>query len=184
MYAALHKTLKPIVVVTFETVMSLILNLPRFRLCCNFKCLFLRMAGAKVGEKVDIYPGVWITPGRNLSIGNQVDLSKDVILTTSGGITIGDRTLVGYRSQILSSDHEIPPVGAEIPISGNVHKPIVIGSDVWIAANCIITSGVKIGNGAIVVAGSVVTKDVPENAIVGGVPAKVLKYRGLFDETL
>ena len=56
-------------------------------------------------------------------------------------------------------------------------KDIVIGNDVWIGANSILVSGVKINNGAIVAAGSVVTKEVPENAIVAGIPAKVVKYR-------
>ena len=54
---------------------------------------------------------------------------------------------------------------------------IVIGNDVWIGANSVITAGVRINDGAVVAAGSVVTKEVPENAIVGGVPARVIKYR-------
>ena len=133
--------------------------------------------GAKIGTGVVIYPGVWICPGRKLIIEDGVDLAKDVLITTSGGVFIGKRTLVGYRTQILSANHEIPKVGLPFPISGDVYKPIHISDDVWIGANCIIAAGVTIGTGAVVAAGSVVTKDVPPNAIVGGVPAKLIRMR-------
>jgi acetyltransferase-like isoleucine patch superfamily enzyme len=91
--------------------------------------------------------------------------------------TIGKRTLIGYRTQILSADHSIPPIGEPFPISGDKFGKITIEEDVWIGANCIITSGVTIGKGAVVAAGSVVTKDVLANSIVGGVPAKLIKMR-------
>jgi acetyltransferase-like isoleucine patch superfamily enzyme len=133
--------------------------------------------GARIGKGVVFYPGVWIVPGRNLVIEDDVDLAKDIIITTSGGVFIGARTLIGYRTQIFSSNHEIPPIGQRIPISGNVHAPVNIGKDVWIGANCIITPGVTIGEGAVVAAGSVVTKDVISNAVVGGVPAKLIRMR-------
>ena len=100
-----------------------------------------------------------------------------MLITTTGGVEIGERTLIGYRTQIISSDHTIPPIGEPFPISGDNHKKIVIGKDVWIAANCLITAGVSIGDGAVIGGGSVVTKDVPQNAIVGGVPAKIIKMR-------
>lgn len=136
--------------------------------------------GAKIGNNIDIYPGVWITPGRNLIISDSVVLAKDVLITTSGGVSIGERTMIGYRTQILSGNHKIPPKGKRIPISGDQLAPIKIMNDVWIAANCVITAGVTIGEGAVVAAGSVVTKDVIANSIVGGVPAKLIRMR---DET-
>ena len=119
---------------------------------------------------------------RNLKIGNEVDLSKDIIITTSGGVTIGDRVLIGYRTQILSADHSIPKIGHPIPISGDKFGKIIIGKDSWIAANCIITSGVTIGSGAIIGAGSIVTKDIPDNAIAMGVPAKIIRMRDKNDK--
>lgn len=170
--------IKHFLVVSYEFLMCLIMGLPRYRYFCYLKVVFLRMVGAKVAFNIDIYPNVWISPGRNLIIGKSVDLAYGVMLTTSGGVTIGDRTLVGYGTKIISSDHTIPPVGEPFPVSGDKDAPIEIGNDVWIGANCIITSGVTIGDGAVIAAGSVVTKDIPENAIVAGVPAKVLKYRG------
>ncbi len=60
------------------------------------------MMGARIGNGVVFYPGgVWISPGRNLVIDDEVDLAKDVIITTSGGVHIGERTLIGYRTQIF-----------------------------------------------------------------------------------
>lgn len=172
-----QRYIKPPLVITYEMVMYFIFSLPRYRFLLFLKKMLLKVMGASVGRSVVIYPGVWITPGRNFVIEDDVVLAKDVLITTSGGVFIGRRTLVGYRTQILSADHEIPAVGQRIPISGEILGPIRIGPDVWIGANCIITSGVTIGEGAVVAAGSVVTKDVISNSIVGGVPAKCIRMR-------
>lgn len=164
-------------VVSYEALMNMVFSLPRYRLFIFFKASLLKLMGAKVGKNCFIYPGVWITPGRNLTLGDDVDLAKDVIITTSGGVYIGDRTLIGYRTQILSANHSIPPIGEPFPISGDSLSPIHINEDVWIGANCVITAGIKIGKGSIVAAGSVVTKNIPPNSIFGGVPAKLIKMR-------
>ena len=169
--------IKSFVVISYELVMNVLFALPRYRVFIFFKKVLLIAMGAKIGKGVVIYPGVWIAPGRNLTIGDHVDLAKDVLITTSGGVEIGERTLIGYRTQIISSNHTIPPIGELFPISGDNHKKIIIGKDVWIGANCLITAGVTIRDGAVVSGGSVVTKDIPENAIVGGVPAKIIKMR-------
>ena len=171
--------MKSFLVISYEFVMGVIFSLPRYRWCIFLKERLLMMMGAKFGKGVVIYPGVWISPGRNLVVGDAVDLAKDVLITTSGGVSIGDRTLIGYRTQIISSNHSIPPIGQPFPISGDAHAPVTIGNDVWIGGNCIITPGVTVGDGAVVAGGSVVTKDVASNSIVGGVPAKLIKMRDL-----
>jgi len=171
------KRIKLIFVVSYEFIMSLIFSLPRFPLFLLFKKYFLMIMGAKIGRGVVIYPGVWISPGWNLFIDDEVDLAKDVIVSTSGGVHIGKRTLIGYRTQIISADHIIPPIGKKISISGHKLGKITIGEDVWIGANCLITAGVTIGDGAVIAGGSVVTKDIESNSIVGGVPAKLIKIR-------
>lgn len=173
----LLKISKSFIVVTYELVMGLILSLPRYRIFCNLKAFFLRLVGATVGKKVDIYSGVWISPGRNLHIGDKVDLAKGVLINSIGGVKIGDRTLVGYGTKILSSNHKIPKAGERISLSGHVHSPIVIGKDVWIGANCTITAGVTIGDGAVIGAGSVVVKDLLANTISAGNPARLIRYR-------
>jgi len=120
---------KAFLVVSYETVMQMIFALPRYAVFCWLKRLLLMAMGATVGRHLVIYPGVWIAPGRKLVIGDDVDLAKDVIITTSGGVSIGDRALIGYRTQILSADHRIPPIGERFGISGDVFEPIAIGED-------------------------------------------------------
>ena len=171
------KSIKYFFVVLFEFLMVLLFTLPRFRLLNFFKSLFLRLMGAKIGKRVVFYPGVWIMTGKNLFIGDDVDLAKDVIITSKGGVSIGSRTLIGYRTQILSSNHHVPPVGSMIYNAGHNHKPINIGKDVWIGSNCIITAGVNIESGSVIAAGSIVTKNVQTNQIVGGNPAKLIKEK-------
>lgn len=156
---------------------SIIFSLPRHKLFNLIKSNYMRLQGAKVGNKITFYPGIRINPCMNIILGNHVDLAWGVILTTVGGIEIGDRTLIGYGTIISSSNHVIPPKKGKIFYSGHVHKKVTIGSDVWIGGNCVITAGVTIGEGAVVAAGSVVTKDVAPFTVVGGVPAKLIKER-------
>jgi acetyltransferase-like isoleucine patch superfamily enzyme len=177
MSAKFSKALKQFMVVSYETLMSLVLGLPRYTVFLALKKWFLRLAGARIGRGVIIYPGVWIIPGRNLVVENEVDISKEVLITTTGGVFIGERTLIGYRTQILSANHSIPKIGERFPVSGDVCGRVTIHKDVWIGANCVITPGVTIGEGAVVAAGSVVTKDIEPNAVVGGVPARLIRMR-------
>lgn len=97
-------------VVAVETLSYLLFHLPRFRVLNTIKSWYLRLAfRARIGQRVVYYPGVWIFTGRNLILGDDVDLAKGVLLTTDGGVSIGDRVLVGYCTSILSSNHRVPP---------------------------------------------------------------------------
>lgn len=169
--------MKYFLVVLYETCLYTLLWLPRFRFLNFIKSAVLRLLGAKIGKRVVFYPGVWIMPGRKLVLGDDVDLAYGVLLTTGGGMTIGDRTLIGYRTQILSTNHVIPPKGERIFNAGHVGKAVTISNDVWIGANCVILPGVTIGEGAVIAAGAVVTKDIPPHCIAAGVPAKVIRER-------
>lgn len=169
--------IKSILVVSYEALMNIVFALPRYRMFISLKKLLLLAMGAKIGKGVVIYPGVWIAPGRNLTIGNNVDLAKGVLISSAGGVEIGDRTLVGYYTQIFSTNHLIPNLKGRIFGSGHEKKKVTIGKDVWIGANCIILPGINIQDGAIIAAGSVVTKDVSAYSIVGGNPAKFIRKR-------
>lgn len=164
-------------VVSYELLMQMIMALPRYPLCNWLKATFLRMCGAKIGKRVVIYPGVWIVPAKGLELGDDVDIALGVIITIGGNVKIGDRTLVGYRTQIIASNHIVPSQKNRIFSAGHISKPVIIANDVWIGANCIILPGVTIGEGAVVAAGAVVTKDIPAFSYAGGVPARVLKMR-------
>lgn len=173
----MKKAVKYACLATLELFVGLIFSLPRYRTCNAVKSLFLRCMGAKIGKRVIYYPGVWICSGRHLVVGDDVDFAKDVLVGTDGGVTIGDRCLIGFRTQILAGNHRIPPVGQRIFNAGHDRKPVRIGHDVWIGGNCMILAGTTIGEGAVVGAGSVVTRDVPPYAIVAGVPARLIRMR-------
>lgn len=167
-------------VVLVESVSYLLFGLPRFRILNALKSVYLRVFfGAKVGRRVIYYPGIWIFTGRNLVIGDDVDLATGVLVTTDGGVEIGDRTLIGYGSKIVSRNHVVPHGRGRIFSAGHTSAAVSIGPDCWIGANVLVLPGVTIGEGVVVAAGSVVTKDVPPFCFAAGVPARVIKQRVL-----
>jgi len=169
--------MKYFAVVVYETFFCALFKLPRFRLLNRVKSFFLRLAGAEIGSRVVFYPDLWIMTGRGLRVGDEVDLALGVLITTDGGVHIGDRTLIGYRTQIISGNHRIPEGREPIFSAGHEKQSVHIGNDVWIGANCMILPGVTIGDGTVIGAGSVVTKDIPEFSIAVGSPAKVIRSR-------
>jgi acetyltransferase-like isoleucine patch superfamily enzyme len=173
----MKEAIKNFLVCTYELSSSIIFALPRHKLFNIVKSNYMRMQGAKIGKQITYYPGIKINPCMSISLGNNVDLAWGVIITTGGGVEIGDRTLIGYRTIITSANHVIPRNKGKIFNAGHTPKKVVIGSDAWIGGNCVITAGVIIGEGAVVAAGSVVTKDVAPFTIVGGVPARFIKDR-------
>ncbi|WP_394804404.1 acyltransferase [Portibacter lacus] len=162
---------------TYEFISGFIFALPRHRLFGFIKSNYLRLQGATVGKAVVFYPGIKINPAFNIEIGDHVDLAWGVLITTGGKVKIGNRTLVGYNTQIFSANHIIPSKRGRIFGSGHILKPVDIGQDVWIGAGSIILPGVTIGEGAVIAGGSVVTKNVAPFTIVGGNPAKLIKER-------
>lgn len=116
---------------------------------------------------------------QNISMGTNVRISMNccVWAEKNSKITFGDNVLVGPGAKLFSGNHGTELNGIPMVFQERTEADINIGNDVWIGANCVITSGVSIADGAIIGAGSVVTKDVSANTIVGGVPAKFIKYR-------
>lgn len=131
---------------------------------------------AKIIEK-DIPKDSWfLTPiymdyGKNLTIGKNSFINFGCTFLDRGGIEIGDNVLIGPNCNILTTNHPLDPKSRQATIS----KKITIQNNVWLGANVTILPGVTISENAIVAAGSVVTKDVPNNVIVAGVPAKIIK---------
>lgn len=169
-------SLRYALVVTYETIMTSVLSFPRFRTLDYFKGITLRALGAKVGKRVIFYPGAWIMPANRLTLGDDVDVARHVIIAGSAPVSIGARSLLGYGARIISSNHNVH-TAERIFDSGHVSASIVIAPDVWIGTNAVVLPGVTIGTGAVVGAGSVVTKNVDAYAIVGGVPARVIGQR-------
>lgn len=161
----------------FEFLYRIIFALPRVPLCDALKSAFLRAVGARIGSGNTYYPSVWINSGRRLTVGDHVDFATGCIVTTDGGVTIGDRVLIGYGAKIISRNHAVPDDQRPIYGAGHVSKPVSIENDVWIGTQAVVLPGVSIGEGAIIAAGAIVTKSVPPFAIVAGIPARIVQMR-------
>lgn len=128
------------------------------------------------GKNVNIEKGADFGTGSGISIGNNSGLGVDCCVR--GPLIIGDDVMMGRWCNIMTNSHETSRTDIPMNLQGSKpKKAVIIGSDVWIGNRVIILPGVKIGNGVIIGAGSVVTKDIPDFAVVGGVPAKIIKYR-------
>jgi len=138
------------------------------------RALLARLTGKPVAESVVAFPPFYSEFGKNLTLGQDIFINLGCRFQDTGGITIGDGTLIGHGSTLTTLDHAIDPDRR----ADMVPAPVVIGRKVWLGAGVTVVPGVTIGDGAIVGAGAVVTKDVPANAIVAGVPAKLLRMTG------
>lgn len=134
-------------------------------------CVF---SGVEFLGKAVIEPYCRLSGVPRIIIGNNFYLNAHCHLL--GEITFGNDVMIGPKTIIWGRDHGM---GLESSMNTQPHtsEPITIGNDIWIGANVIILKGVKIGDGAVIGAGSIVTKDIPEKAIVVGNPAKIVKYR-------
>ncbi len=114
-----------------------------------------------------------------VGIGNRVAFGRNTSVDAcdGGDIRIGDDVIIAQNVVIRAADHRFESTGTPILAQGHNGGRIVIGNDVWIGANCVITRNVTIGDHAVVGAGAVVTRDVPPYAVVGGVPASIIRLR-------
>ena len=134
--------------------------------------LFSQLIGQPVDESFGLFPPFYTDCRKNIHIGKQVFINMGCKFQDQGGIFIEDGALIGHNVVLATLNHAMRPErrGDMLP------APIHIGKRVWIGSNAAVLPGVTIGDGAIVAAGAVVTRDVPENTIVGGVPARVLRH--------
>ena len=119
--------------------------------------------------------GIYIGKGRNLTIGKCCEINENVFIQ---GAKIGDFVMIAPGVCLLANMHNHEDPNVPMVFQGKkIGTPVIIGDDVWLGRNVIVMPGVKIGKGSIIAAGAVVTKDVPEYSIFGGVPAKLIKKR-------
>ncbi len=137
----------------------------------EIRILMSKLTGQKIDESFTLFPPFHTDCGKNIHIGKHVFINAGCKFQDQGGITIGDGTLIGHNVVLATLNHEIAPAKRQ----GMIPKPIKIGKNVWIGSNATILAGVTIGDNAIVGAGAVVTKNIPENKIVAGIPAKIIK---------
>ncbi len=129
------------------------------------------------GRSLGIGRRVELQSPENISVGDRVTINSDSYLAGDGGIDIGDDVLIGPHCMIFTMNHVYRDPHMRIRDQGYEYRPVRLESDVWIGAGAIILAGVTIRRGAIVAAGAVVRSDVPEYAIVGGVPARQIGKR-------
>jgi acetyltransferase-like isoleucine patch superfamily enzyme len=114
-------------------------------------------------------------PHSGIKIGRDSLVGEYSVIRGQGGVTIGDRVYTSPFSQIIAVNHVFDDPNRPFIEQGITAEGIMIEDDVWIGASAVITDGVRVGKGAVVAAGAVVTRDVPPHTVVGGVPAKPIK---------
>ncbi|WP_412989870.1 DapH/DapD/GlmU-related protein [Pediococcus siamensis] len=133
--------------------------------------LVSEITGQELDESVEIRLPFYSDYGRNLKIGKQVYINSNVMMVDLGGITIEDQVLIGPGAYLVSVNHQL---AADKRHDLDLN-PVHIGKNAWLGARSVILPGVHVGENAIVGAGAVVTKNVPANTIVAGVPAKIIR---------
>jgi acetyltransferase-like isoleucine patch superfamily enzyme len=141
------------------------LNVLRFSDVETRNALLGEILGRPLPETATIFPPFYCDYGLGIELGERVFVNQGCSFSDRGGITIGDRTMIGPMVTLTTSGHPVPPAER---YDGITLAPIVIEADVWIGAAATICPGVTIGRGAVVGAGTVVAKDVPSQAVVTG----------------
>jgi maltose O-acetyltransferase len=126
------------------------------------------------GKELRVQFPVTITEPHLVVVGDHVSFAAYVHIWGGGGVTIGSRVMIGTHTSITSLTHDYQRDNMYETL---VRRPVIIGDDAWIASNCVILPGVSIGRGVVIGAGTVVTKDIPPNSIIYGVPAQIHKER-------
>lgn len=133
--------------------------------------LLSQITGSEIDENTTVFTPLYINYGKHTKIGKNVFINFDCIFLDLGGITIEDGVLIAPKVSLLSEGHPILPEDRHSLTVGHIH----IKKNAWIGANATILQGVTIGENAVVASGAIVSKDVPNNTIVGGIPAKIIK---------
>ncbi len=135
------------------------------------RALFARLIGKPVDDTFTLFPPFYTDCGKNITVGKNVFINTGCRFQDQGGIFLADGVLIGHNVVLATLNHDFAP-----DKRSTMHPaPITINKNVWLGANVTVVPGVTIGENAVVAAGAVVTKDVPPQTVVGGVPAKVIR---------
>jgi len=141
----------------------------------EIRALFSELTGRKVDDGFRLIPPFYTAYGLAIRVGRRVFINQNCTLYDFAEISIGDDVMIGPNVSIITEGHPLAPSQRRAYV---VAQPIVVERNVWIAAGATIIGGVTVGENSVVAAGSVVTKNVPPNTLVGGNPAKVIRSIG------
>lgn len=139
------------------------------------RALFSELVGKAVDASFCLIPPFYTACGVDITVGRNVFINQNCTFYDLGGLDIADDVMIGPNVSLLTMGHPVEPSQRR---DGVIAKPIVIERNVWIAAGATIIGGVTVGENSVVAAGSIVTKDVPPNTLVGGNPARVIRSIG------
>ena len=135
------------------------------------RSILSELFGKPVPSTLRVFPPFYTDFGKNIHVGEDVFINACCHFQDHGGVTLGDGCQIGHNVVFATLNHGLAP---EERVS-TIPAPIVLGKNVWVGSNATILQGVTIGDNSVIGAGAVVTKDVPANTVVGGVPAKFIK---------
>lgn len=143
-----------------------------YRDAAQMRALFERLTGRPVDESLWLMQPFYTDYGRNIRVGRNVFINHGCEFMDRGGISLGDGVLIGPKVNLVTINHPLDPAMRHATRCA----PITIKRGAWLGAAVSVMPGVTIGENAVVAANAVVTRDVPDNAIVGGVPARIIRY--------
>ena len=133
--------------------------------------LLSEMTGTQIDASTTVFAPFHTNVGIFIRIGKNVFINHDCTFLDIGGITIEDEVMIGPKVSLITEEHPLNPAERKALLV----KPVVIKRNAWIGAGATILPGVTVGENSVVAAGALVTKDVPTNTVVAGIPAKVIK---------
>lgn len=150
----------------------------------NVQINALSIDGISFGRNVSVGKGTIIictgvinNKGCGLKVGDYTGIGAQSFLSCQGGINIGSDVIIGPGLKMFSENHNYLSDELPIRLQGENRKGIIIGNNCWFGSNVTVLDGVKVGDGCVIAAGSLLTKSIPPNSIVAGIPAKVIKSR-------
>ncbi len=152
--------------------LTAVLNRLTFNDADEVRALFGDLIGKAVDDSFLLIPPFYTASGLDITVGRNVFVNQNCTFYDLGGLHIADDVMIGPNVSLITTGHPLEPSQRRAAV---VAKPIVIERNVWIAAGATIIGGVTVGENSVVAAGSVVTRDVPPNTLVGGNPARVIR---------
>jgi acetyltransferase-like isoleucine patch superfamily enzyme len=148
---------------------------PENMVTCKIRGFFVGQFFKKCGRNFQIGRNFRIIYPQRMEVGDNVYIAQDSWINAKGGLTLGNAVTIGPRCGLITTFHKKSELGFRHGIGAGGHAPIVIGKGTWLAINAVVRHNITVGCRCVIAANAVVTKDVPDDSVVGGVPAKILK---------